>query len=246
MSLRLSLTVVCFALFCGVVSAQSEDPVAEKLSFVKAEYENTVQIARETLLSNLQSKIEAVQKAGDLKALETIHAEIKAYETNGELPKSIQVKAYLSQLQTAYAKLEEWYEAAIKRYTRDGNITLAKTTQLEFEKLKMDRMARGMTPEELFKAEPDLYMTSRKWSFGEGTRVFTVLTFKTDGTIEGNVQPHESQWKFKTKNEMNLCNPKGTVTSVWKRLKVENGLIVLGGDLVGSRARFFLREEKKD
>ena len=242
----LSLSVVCIALFCGVVSAQSEDPVAEKLSFVKAEYENTVQIAQEMLLSNLQNKIEDVQKVGNLEMLEVLQAEIKAYETNGELPKSIQVKTYRSQLQNAYAKLEEWYEAAIKRYTRDGNVALAKATQLEFEKYKMDRLARGMSPDELFKAEPDLYMTSRKWLFGEGKTVFTVLTLKVDGNVEGNRHPNESLWKFKNESEMNLSDPKGKVTSVWKRLKVENGLIVLSGDLLGTRRHFFLREEKKD
>src|SRR5688572_30697973 len=103
------LVAVCAVLGGGVLSAADEDPVEKKLTAAKEEFEKAAAKARAGLLADLKKKEEAAQKAGDLKTLEKVQAETKAFEKSDELPKSLPVKSYESQWRTARAKLEEGY-----------------------------------------------------------------------------------------------------------------------------------------
>src|SRR5262245_56842674 len=125
MSRRVLLMIVCSVLVGGVTTAAEDDPVEQKLTAAKDAFEKAAEKARAGLLAELKKKEEAAQKAGDLKTLEKVQAEAKAFEDSGELPKVILVKEYEGQLRTARAKLEEAYRVAVKQYTKDGKIALA-------------------------------------------------------------------------------------------------------------------------
>lgn len=136
MSRSVVLVTVCAVLACGLGATADEDPVEKKLTAAKEEFEKSTEKARAGLLTDLKKRAEAAQKAGDLKALERVQAEAKAFEDSRETPKSVQVKGYEGQLRTAQARLEEEYKAAVKQYTKDGKIALAKVVQGELDDFK--------------------------------------------------------------------------------------------------------------
>ncbi len=119
-----------------VAAAVEDDPVEMKLTAAKEEYERSLLKARETLLSDLKKKEETAQKAGDLKTLEKIQAETKAFETGETLPKTVSARGYESLKKTARAKLEDGFTAAIKQFTKDGKVAQAKATQEELDEFK--------------------------------------------------------------------------------------------------------------
>ncbi|HVK14654.1 MAG TPA: hypothetical protein VM597_38300 [Gemmataceae bacterium] len=159
MSRSVSLMVVCAVFFDGVTAFADEDVVEKQLLAAKLEFESAAEKARTGLLADLKKKEEAAQKAGDLKTLEKVQAEAKAFEADGTLPKAVAVKGYESQLRTARAKLEEEYAAAVKQYTKGGKIALAKAVQQELDEFK-----KGGVP--LTKAPP--VATFKKGTLWEG------------------------------------------------------------------------------
>lgn len=120
----------------AIRDASETDPVAQKLAAAKDDYKAAAEKARAGLLADLKRKADAAQKAGDLKMLVKVQAEAKAFEDGGGLPKSVPVKTYEGQLGMALARLEEGYAAAVKQYTRDGKIALAKAVQAEWDEFK--------------------------------------------------------------------------------------------------------------
>jgi hypothetical protein len=126
----------CGVLISGFTSAADDDPVEKNLTAAKEDFEKTAERARAGLLADLQKRTDAAQKAGDLKTLEKVQSEAKAFQDGGELPKSVSTKAYESQMRRARARLEDEYVAAIKRYTKDGKIALAKAVQQELDEFK--------------------------------------------------------------------------------------------------------------
>jgi FKBP-type peptidyl-prolyl cis-trans isomerase FkpA len=134
---RSSLIAMSMAFACGVAfAAHEDDPVEKRLAAGKDEYEKAAEKARTGLLADLKKKEEASQKAGDLKTLEKVRAEVKSFAEYGELPKSVPVKSYENQIRVARAKLEERYLAAVKDYTKGGMIALAKAAQQELDEFK--------------------------------------------------------------------------------------------------------------
>jgi hypothetical protein len=129
------LMAVCGSLICGIAAAD-EDAVGKKLAAAKEEYEKVTVKARAGLLAVLKKQEEIAQKAGDLKTLEQVQAEAKSFENGGVLPKSVSTKVYESQMRTARTKLEEAYGAAVKQYTKDGKIALAKAVQQDLDEFK--------------------------------------------------------------------------------------------------------------
>jgi hypothetical protein len=126
----------CAALICAVESAAGDDPVDKKLATAKEEFEKATEKARAGLLAELKKKESAAQKAGDLDMLERAKAEFKAFENNGELPKLVPINGYESQLRVARVRMAESYSVAIKEYTMDGKVALAKAIQQELDEFK--------------------------------------------------------------------------------------------------------------
>jgi hypothetical protein len=125
----LTLVVVCAALIAGLTSAADDDPVTTKLSAAKAEYESATGKARTGLLADLKKREDAAQKVGDLKTLEKVQAETKAFLDEGVLPKSVPTKGYTGEIRRAKLKMSAAFAAAVKQYTKDGNLKAAKQVQ---------------------------------------------------------------------------------------------------------------------
>lgn len=136
MSRPVSLMVVCAVLVCGVTATADEDPVGKQLAAAKAAYDKAAEMARADLLVALTKKQEAAQKAGDLKTLEKVLAEARAFGDGGELPKSVPVKGYESQVRAARTALEEAYRVAVTEYTKGGKISLAKAVEEELDEFR--------------------------------------------------------------------------------------------------------------
>ena len=145
--------------FCCLATGQ-EDAVEVKLSTARSDYQKAVEKLRGSLSGELRKKAEAAQKAGDLKGLEAVEAEVKAFEDKGVLPKSVPTKSYDAGLRLAKAKLEDAYSAAVKEYTKAGQRAQAKAVQLELDDFKS-----GTVPQQIEQA--DALQKSTEWT---GTR----------------------------------------------------------------------------
>jgi hypothetical protein len=140
--------VACCVLVSGFVVAD-DAVIAKSLVVAKGDYEKTSEKARANLVSDLNKKAKAAQKAGDLKTLEMVEAEIDAFEKQAVLPKSIPVKAYEAEVRKAKTKLEDAYTAAVKEFTKNGKRAEAKAVQSELDDFK-----KGITPTKIARPEP--------------------------------------------------------------------------------------------
>jgi hypothetical protein len=217
------LVAVCGALVAGILRAD-EDATEKKLQAAKSEFDKTAEKARMALIDELKKKAEATQKAGDLKSLEKVEAEIKALEESGALPKSVPTKTYESDLRKAKAKLEDAYSVAVSAYTKAGQRAQAKATQQELEEFKKgggagqvgrDALQKGTVwkGERTFtkgaaagqSVEFELNVTARSGKTFSG---FTASHF-----VEGTIEDGKIEWKvIRQRNGTNPGQPhKGEV-----------------------------------
>lgn len=176
------LATICGALACGFATGD-EDPVEKKLGAAKRAFADAAEKARDNLVGEFQKAEKAAQGAGDLKRLEQVHKEFKAFDRNGELPKSVPTKVYEGELRKARAKLEDSYDAAVKEYTKDGKIALAKATQKEFDEFK-----KSETSANVEKWEPLFNGRDKKnWQPTLGATTWAVTGGALVGTGSGKV-----------------------------------------------------------
>lgn len=128
-----------FMTFC--YASADEDQTEKKLSDAKAEMRRVSEKAKAALVGTLKKNAGAFQKAGELSKFEAAEAEIKSFEEKGELPKSIPTKDYESELLKARAKMDAAFASAVKQYTKDGMIALAKAIQQEWNDFKSETVA---------------------------------------------------------------------------------------------------------
>lgn len=234
------LSAICAVLIGGVISAADEDVVEPKLTVAKEEFEKAAEKARTGLLADLKKKEEAAQKAGDLKTLLKVQAEAKAFVESRELPKSVPVKGYESQLRTARAKLEEEYGTAIKQYTKDGKIELAKAIQQELDEFKK---GSGV-------ASAATFFNGKDLSGWKGLPPFWAVR---DGTIVGSTKPDGIKFNtylvsgkqygdFELKCKVKLSGPETANSGIQirshvvdaKQFKVEGAQCDIGQEYWGS------------
>lgn len=143
-----SFAILGFVL-CGLAVGQ-EDGTRGKLLAARADYEKAVEKSRGGLVAELRKKADAAQKAGDLKTLEAVEGETRAFEVKGALPKSVPTKTYEADVRKARAKLEDAYATAVKEYTKAGQRAQAKAAQQELDEFKKagasDPAVKGSTP----------------------------------------------------------------------------------------------------
>ncbi len=130
--------VYCLLTLLLVVTSHSgataeDDSIPLKLAAAKSKYDDAAEKARDSILDGLKKKAATAKNAGDLETLEAIQTETKAFEDAGVLPRSVPIKQYESQMKLARARLEESYNDAIKQYTKEGKIELAKAVRQERE-----------------------------------------------------------------------------------------------------------------
>jgi Lectin C-type domain len=132
--LQLAFVLSLVFVFNPILIAQ--DTVTQKLDNAKSEFDAAVEKAKSELLKALLKKEEAAKKAGNLKLLEKIEAEVKALEDHDEMPASVSILNYDKQLLNARRRLAANYKDSVSRYTKEGNIELAKAIQKEFEEFE--------------------------------------------------------------------------------------------------------------
>jgi hypothetical protein len=197
------LVTFCVVFACGLTATAQDDPVEKKLATAKEEFEKSAGKARSGLLADLKKREETAQKAGDLKALEKVLAEAKAFEDSGELPKSVPLKTYESQMRMARAKLEEGYGAAVKQYTKDGKLALAKAVQQDLDEFKKGGPVVAAAPRDPFMVksvwvndnfQSVLTVTERK---GEKFTATFVLGDKMERVVTGSIKDGKISWLSK-------------------------------------------------
>jgi hypothetical protein len=171
--------VGCVAFVCNFASAADDDPVGKQLAAAKQEYERAVEKARAGLLLDLEKKREAARKDGDFKLVERVRAETRAFEEVGIPPRIVSVTSYQGQIRTAHTRLEEVQATAVKQYTKEGKVKLARITQEDLDEIKdagamTATVTSGSGWVDLFNGkDTDGWRTPKgdtsKWSVGEGT-----------------------------------------------------------------------------
>ncbi|HEY0983928.1 hypothetical protein [Schlesneria sp.] len=140
LGMRYIARLVCWAaviIAAGVGNAFGDgDAIEASLIAAKEKYEAEFEAAQAGILEMLNARAASEQAVGDLKAIEVTQAEIVAFEERAEFPPSLNSKAkkaFDSRCRIAAAKLEQAYEAAIKQYTKEGNLAVAKAIREERE-----------------------------------------------------------------------------------------------------------------
>lgn len=160
------LFVFVSSLASSTVSFAQEDPVEQKLVESKAQFESATENARTALIEALQKKEDSAKKSGNLQLLLAVQADVKAFEENGDLPKSVPTGVYEGQMKRARVRLEAAYSEAVKLYTKDGSVELAKAVQKELDEfkipsdtdtLKKGTVWRGMLKASIAGGEPKSY-----------------------------------------------------------------------------------------
>lgn len=147
--IAISLNLVSFG-----QCADDEDVIANKLSAAKAQFDEANSKARDDLLAQLNKNAAAAQQVGDLKALEKIEAEIRAFESNRKLPTTVVTKGYVNAVQVNRNKMSIAFASAVKEYTKAGMRDLAKAIQQELDEFSKNDKAVSLGPplgEELVK-----------------------------------------------------------------------------------------------
>ena len=131
----LALTGVVAMISLSVAVAQdiATDPIQKKLDFALTKYDAAVDEAAEQLLKLLDSTRNLAQKRGNLGLVQSIDSEIKAFKADLVLPKSVSTSSYERSTQRAVARVQAAYEKAVRDYTKDNQILLAKQIKSELD-----------------------------------------------------------------------------------------------------------------
>lgn len=146
--MRLLLALVAFtAVSIPAVEAYAQaegeerDRTTERVERAEADYEQAVDFARGELIEALNEAVYRAADQGDLEELETLEAQRTAFEEEGELPASREVRrealAYHRALERAADDLERTYERAIRDYTRERRIDEARALRTKIAMLRL-------------------------------------------------------------------------------------------------------------
>jgi|GEM_PF-1129114 len=128
---------IVIALLVGVAcvaAGEDKDPVKEKLFVAKVAYDKEMRQVRKQIDEWFDKREESARKTGDKKAIDQLKEDRKAYEENGELPKSIPMLIQQKQTQ-AKKKLEAAYGEAMKAYLKAKKDDLAGALEKEWDEI---------------------------------------------------------------------------------------------------------------
>lgn len=151
-----SRVVGLFAVCCGAVlllasgvgvdvaAAQGQpaerDATTERVERAEQDYQQRCEAARERLVEALNQAVFRAADDGDLEELEALEAQRDAFEERGELPPARAVRrdalAYHRALERAADELGRVYERAIREYTRERRIELARAMRTKLALLE--------------------------------------------------------------------------------------------------------------
>jgi len=137
LALAVSFTTISMAF------SQDIDIVADDLSTALGIYSKALDDAKSFVFSEIDKKIKAAQNSGDLKLYERLEGEKNKFILESTVPSSCDTKQYESSIRKARSEIEEAYLAAIKSYTKDGQIEKARMIQAEFDVFRKPKDAQG-------------------------------------------------------------------------------------------------------
>jgi hypothetical protein len=131
MARRAVVFVTLLACACAAVGDE-KDPVKEKLFAAKVAYDKEMREFRGQVDDWLDKREAAARKVGNLKAVEQIKAERKAFEEDGEWPKDAP-PALVQKQEKAKKALDAAYAEAVKAYTKAKKDDLAAAVEKEWK-----------------------------------------------------------------------------------------------------------------
>lgn len=191
--MRAILPALLAAVFALPIAAQepakpADDPIAEKLTKVKEAYVQELGKAKEAVLKACDKRYEEIKSLKSLKLetqlkqLEAVEAEKKAFEENDTLPTSLNLKPAVSDYRTAVKKaegaLKAGFDDAAKAYRDKGDVKAASATLAEYKEFVAAPAAGG--PPKTFVIAVSTGMVIAPDGGTEGSKVRTAEYSKKD------------------------------------------------------------------
>lgn len=135
-----AFSMALLAACCVGIHGEDADAVNAQLRKAKVAYEEAVEKANSTMAEVFAEKVKEVAATGNLVAVKKLMAESEAFEAEGKLPSSRDMKAAVSKYQLAIKNAREAmdvaYDTAVRQYTKDLNVNKADFTKTEWEVFK--------------------------------------------------------------------------------------------------------------
>ncbi len=118
------------------------DEIKGRLDKARAAYKAETEKAQADLLTLIETKREAAQKAGDLAQLKKILADKETVSERGELPKTVSSAEFVAATLRAKNKMSAALTAARKEYTQAGRLAEAESADDELTKFLAGKTAK--------------------------------------------------------------------------------------------------------
>lgn len=198
-----SFLVLVLVTLASARAVLADDPVLAEVDDAVAQFEASVSESRVLLITALESAVARTQKTGDLSALKAVQKERDDFVSAGALPTSVSTRVYERRLALARRQLESAYEAAVRQYTRDGNVSSAEIIQDELESFlktgSLKNPAVGLLEERQLNAWSLSPKSSRHWSLRNG-----VLRFDGGGGEDVSLATKRSYKNFTLRCEWRI------------------------------------------
>lgn len=116
---------------CGLAADDKPNPIKARLDEARTALEKDNEKAKADLLAQLDMKLEAAQKAGDLALVKKLRAERDAFAEGDELPKTVSTMGYKAALKKSFGRMTAAFVQARKEYTQAGKIAEAEAVDAE-------------------------------------------------------------------------------------------------------------------
>jgi len=164
------IACISLAVACSALAGQDNgDPIKNRLDQARATFEKDNEKAKADLLAQLDLKLEAVQKTGDLSLLKKLRAEREAFADADESPKSVSPMGYKAALKKSAERLSASLTQGRKEYTQAGKIAEAEVVDAEiaeFSKSGGTRPVAGVPPKLGRVAPNQVRVISATWGAG--------------------------------------------------------------------------------
>jgi hypothetical protein len=139
--IRIQMVMVALGLLASVLIAQepkpSDDPIADELNKAREAYRTSAEKAGDALLDSIDKEVKKVEAStrlkvdGQIKLIEQLKAEKKAFQATKLLPSSASMKDAVGQYRTttkvAQSRCEKAFDMAAEKYRGKKDLTAAKT-----------------------------------------------------------------------------------------------------------------------
>ncbi|HCS54056.1 C-type lectin domain-containing protein [Rubinisphaera sp.] len=142
----------------------AEDSIEKDLEESKIEYEKMLTESRDVIFNALEKRREVAQRSGDLKLLDKVQLEIKAFETQGVLPTTVNVRSYQYRINQARSRREVALRLAISNLTKNGDLARAREIQSKLEQFQASSKLRPEGTVRFNKKYYKVYTSQLSWN----------------------------------------------------------------------------------